>query len=483
MNISFRALCRFRERHAWRPLSIAALVLLSAAYLGAHASQRLLLLLVGLLVGGIGGLALLQRPVLGLAALVPAALVVRLEFGTGTEVALNPATLLVPALLALWFLDMVRRREWRLAPSRTTRPLSFFLFAGLLSLLVGNALWDPAVPRSGNFTLVQLAQWAIFAFSAGVFWLTGNLVHQEGWLRRLTFLFLAVAGILAILVVLPQSRFLVSRRATPALFQAPFWMLLTALAGGQFLFNQELSAGWRLYLLAALGAALVYVFHLERERVSYWVGVVAAAGVLAWLRWPRLRWLVVVLLLVTAGTGAFSSTVYDFAGGEAEWEESGGSRLALINRVVEVTMRNPITGLGPAAYRPYARMKPLPYMRALWVEPIVSSHNNYVDLFSHTGLLGLGLFFWFTAALTRLGLRLRTHFTEGFAAGYVNAMLAAWAGALTLMLLADWILPFVYNIGFPGFQASVLVWLFLGGLISLDAMTHREMLTEADHAT
>jgi len=116
MNIAFRALCRFRERHAWRPLSIAALVLLSAAYLGAHASQRLLLLLVGLLVGGIGGLALLQRPVLGLAALVPAALVVRLEFGTGTEVALNPATLLVPALLALWFLDMVRRREWRLVP-------------------------------------------------------------------------------------------------------------------------------------------------------------------------------------------------------------------------------------------------------------------------------------------------------------------------------------------------------------------------------
>ena len=34
----------------------------------------------------------------------------------------------------------------------------------------------------------------------------------------------------------------------------------------------------------------------------------------------------------------------------------------------------------------------------------------------------------------------------------------------------DWILPFVYNIGFPGFQASVLVWLFLGGLVALDNM-------------
>ena len=37
-----------------------------------------------------------------------------------------------------------------------------------------------------------------------------------------------------------------------------------------------------------------------------------------------------------------------------------------------------------------------------------------------------------------------------------------------IMMLADWFLPFVYNIGFVGFQASVLVWLFLGGLVSLD---------------
>ena len=464
MNIAFRALRSFRERRLWRALSIAALVLLFAAYLGAHARRRWLLLLMG----GIGGLALLQWPVLGLAALVPAALVVPMEFGTGTEVALNLATLLVPALLALWFLDMMRRRELRLAPSCTTRPLVLFLFAGLLSLLVGNALWDPAVPRSGSFTLVQLAQWAIFAFSAGSFWLTGNLVRDEVWLRRLTFFFLAVGGILAILVVLPQVGVPVNRMATLALHRAPFWLLLAALTGGQLLFNKDLSTGWRLFLVATLGAVLVYAFHLQRETASNWVGVAAVAGVLAWLRWPRLRWLVVVLLLVLVGTGVLFSAVYNFAGGDAEWAESGGSRLALIGRVVEVTMRNPVTGLGPAAYRPYTRMKPLPYGEAFWIEPNVSSHNNYVDLFSQVGLLGLGLFFWFAVELTRLGLRLRARFTEGFSAGYVNAMLATWAGALAVMLLADWILPFVYNIGFPGFQASVLVWLFLGGLVALE---------------
>jgi len=339
------------------PWAVAAAVLLGAALFGSLAST----LWLALLVAGMGAVVVLQWPILGLLALVPAALVVPLEFGTGTAVAVNPATLLVPALLGLWLLDMVRRRELHLAPSRTTRPLSLFLLAGLLSFLVGNVIWDPAVPRSGNFTMVQLAQWAMFVFAAGAFWLTGNLTRDEVWLRRLTFLFLAVAGIVATLVVLPQARTLVYRVTTLAPHRSPFWMLLAALAGGQLLFNGELSVGWRLFLLAALGVVLTYAFHLQRDTASNWVGVAAVTGVLAWLRWPRLRWTVVVLFLVLVSTGVLFSTVYDFAGGEAEWDESGGSRLALIGRVIEVTMRNPITGIGPAAYRPYARMKPLLY--------------------------------------------------------------------------------------------------------------------------
>jgi hypothetical protein len=451
-------------------MGVFAAVLLLAAYFGYHVSLRWL----ALLVVGVGAVVLLQRPHLGLLALVPVALIVPLEFGTGTAVNVNPVSLLVPALLAVWTLDMVRRRELRLVPSPTNRPLSLFLLAGLLSLLVGIVYWDPAVPRPGNFTLVQLAQWAIFAFSAGAFWLTGNLVYNEAWLRRLTLLFLVVGGSLALATVLSRGNLVERGVATLAIARAPFWMLLTAVAGGQLLFNKKLSVGWRLFSIAILGAVLVFAFRLARATASYWVSVTAVAGVLVWLRWPRLRWLVVALLLVLGATGFLYSAIYNFAGGDAEWEGSGGSRLALIGRVIEVTMRNPITGLGPAAYRCYARMKPLPYMRAFWLEPNVSSHNNYVDLFSHTGLLGLGLFLWFAAELTRLGFRLRARFTEGFAAGYVNGMLAAWAGSMTVMLLIDMILPFVYNVGFPGFQASVLVWLFLGGLVALEQMVDDE---------
>lgn len=455
------------HRRTW---AVAAAVLLGAALFGFRASLRWL----ALLGAGVGALVILQRPILGLLAVVPAALIVPVEFGTGTAVALNPVTMLVPALLGLWVLDMLRQREVRLAPSRTNRPLLLFLLAGLFSLFAGTALWDPLVPRPGGFIVVQLAQWAIFAFAAGAFWLTGNLVRDRVWLWRLTFLFLALAGGLAILRAVPGTAALTDRMATVALNRAPFWLLLTALAGGQLLFNSNLSTGWRLFLVASLGAALVYAFYLERAAASNWVGVAAVLGVLGWLRWPRLRWPVVILLLVLAGTGFLSSAVYEFAGGEAEWIESGGSRLALIRHVVEATMRNPITGLGPAAYRPYTRMNPLRYRGAYYIRPWISSHNNYVDLFAHVGLLGLGLFAWFAAEVTRLGFRLRTYFTQGFAAGYVNAMLATGVGSLILMLLADWILPFVYNIGFPGFQASLLGWLFLGGLVALEQMASQE---------
>jgi O-antigen ligase len=99
---------------------------------------------------------------------------------------------------------------------------------------------------------------------------------------------------------------------------------------------------------------------------------------------------------------------------------------------------------------------------------MVNSHNNWVDLFAQFGIVGLSLFVWLAIEIAYLGIKLRRTFANGFEAGYTNSMLAAWLAALVLMLFADWILPFVYNIGFPGFQASVLLWLFLGGLVVLE---------------
>ncbi|MEI2689502.1 MAG: O-antigen ligase family protein [Anaerolineae bacterium] len=451
--------------------AIALAVLTLAFYLG----QRPSMLWLGLLVGRLRRAGCcLPGPWLGLFALVAAALIVasgvqhryRRHRQSG-----HPAGPRRRRGSGCW--TRCAAAACNIVASPVNRPLALFLAAGLLSLLIGRVTWNPFVPVGGNFLLVQLAQWAIFAFSALAFWLAANLVTDEKTLWRLTAFFLLLGGGVAIARTIPGLGGLLGRVTTAAFIRAPFWVLLTALAGGQLLWNRQLALGWRLFLGAALLAALVYALVDQQEAASNWVGLAAVLGVLVWLRFPRLRGPLLVLLLLLAFSGLLLPGLYDFAGGDAEWEESGGSRLVLIERVVDVAMRNPITGLGPAAYRPYANATPLPYMGAYWVAPQINSHNNYVDLFAHGGLLGLALFFWFAWEIARLGTRLRRRYTAGFAAAYVNGMLAAGVGSLVIMMFADWILPFVYNIQFVGFQASVLVWLFLGGLLVLDNQPER----------
>ncbi len=445
---------------------IVGLVLVAAAVLGSRASWSWL----GLLVAALVVVILLQHPVLGLFVLVAAALLLNLEIPTGSEVVLNPATLIVPGLVGIVLLAMFRRQDVRIGGSRTFLPLALFLLANLISLLIGNALWDPMVPRNDRFIVVQIAQWLMYVFSAIVFWLGSYLILSKRWLWGLTASFLVIAGLLAIAYMVPLGNRIILARATIAIVRAPFWMLLAALAGGQLLYNRELSNRWRFFLIVTLAAVSYYSFIVGRASTSNWLAVGCVIVVLISLKWPRLRWLALLILLVMAAVGVLVPTIWNFAGGELEWQLSGGSRLILAERVLDVTWRNPITGLGPAAYRNYAAMTPLPYLGAFWNQPRISSHNNYIDIFSHSGVIGLALFFWFVAEMIALILRLRSKYKTGFEAGYITGMLAAGTGALVIMLLADWILPFVYNIGFPGFQASVLVWLFLGGLVALEKM-------------
>jgi hypothetical protein len=57
---------------------------------------------------------------------------------------------------------------------------------------------------------------------------------------------------------------------------------------------------------------------------------------------------------------------------------------------------------------------------------------------------------------------------DGFARSYSFGVLAGIVGTLVASFLVDWVLPFVYNIGFNGFRASVLPWIFMGGVIAIE---------------
>jgi hypothetical protein len=99
---------------------------------------------------------------------------------------------------------------------------------------------------------------------------------------------------------------------------------------------------------------------------------------------------------------------------------------------------------------------------------------------SRTGPVGLACYSWFVIAVGRTAWKLRNRVPAGFAHAYVYGALAGLIGLLVSGALGDWVVPFVYNIGFAGFRAGILGWLFLGGLLAIENMSRREQPALSD---
>jgi O-antigen ligase len=461
---------------AWAiPVLLILVALSAAAILGRQASARYILL-----IGGAAGfLLLLQEPGLGLVALAALSFTVPFTFGTGTEVALTPPVFLIAALAGAWLVGSLRRGELRLPASRPMLPLILFVLAGLVSLLAGRASWDPLVPQPGNLLLVQLGQWGIFALSAAIFVLTADLGQRGRWLEMAAWTFLALGTVVVAEFYLPPLRRLLGWSSPIMASRSMFWTWLPALAAGQLLFNRCLRPLVRLWLVGLLAAAAFVAWFRLNDWVSGWAPFTVAALAAAWLRvWQRNRTggLAVGVALIVLAVILYP-LVFTHAGGQSELDLSWGGRQLLYRAVFDVLKDHPVLGLGPAAYRYHAmtRWLSLGVGRALYLDPRVSSHNNYIDVYAQMGLVGLGLFAWFLGEVGRLGWRLAGRFqaTEvpvggDFREGYVQGALAGLAGTLLAMMLADWFLPLIHNIGFPGFRTSALAWMFLGGLVALE---------------
>ena len=453
---------------------IVAAVLLLAAFLGGRPSARYLLLGVGAL----GFLLLLQQPGLGLVALAALSFTLPLTIGTGSAVELTAPVLLVPVVVLAWLVDGLRRGTLRLPRSRTILPLLLFVGSGLLALLAGRAYWDPLVPQPHNLLLVQLGQWGVFALSAAIFIVSADLGAQGRWLQAATWTFLALGAVVVLEFYLPPLRRALGWSAPEMASRSMFWTWLAALATGQLLFNRRLRPLFRLGLLALLLAAAYVVWFRLNDWASGWAPFTVAALTVAVLGlWRRSRGTALLLVLVIVVLAvAFFPLMFEHAGGQREVDMSWGGRLSLYRAVLDLVKEHPILGLGPAAYRHYGHTRWLGGApgRALWLRPNVSSHNNYIDLYAQVGLVGLGLFLWFLFEVGWLGWQLRPRFEGDFEAGYVYGVLGGLIGTLLAMMLADWFLPFVYNIGFAGFRTSALAWMFLGGLVALESMTPRD---------
>jgi O-antigen ligase len=139
------------------------------------------------------------------------------------------------------------------------------------------------------------------------------------------------------------------------------------------------------------------------------------------------------------------------------------TRLELLPIMWQIFQANPVFGVGFGNYHFYSQLFAI---RGWYVT--LNSHNNYVDIFMQTGAIGALAFAWFVWEIVAIMLSLRKRVTDGFSRAYVNGAIGGLTGMLLVGMLGDWFLPFVYNIGLSGFRASVMGWVFLGGIMAIE---------------
>jgi len=438
---------------------------LIASWLVALVSDTALLGWTLLVIVAMGSAVLLIRNLpLGLLSFVFASLLIPISFGTGTQTSIGINIVTLAGLMGIWILRATARPEERLLPrSSTVLPLLVLCAVALLSFGIGQLPWFTFA--EGAPLRAQLGGLATFLLSAGVFLLSATQIRSLDWLKRISWLFLAIGGLVVLSrLVGGPFRFighLETRGATGSLF----WIWLTALAFSQAVLNGRLRRGWRIVLLA-LAAVVFYLNLFQHSRwASGWIPPLVAVVVILWIGVPRIG------ILASLG-GAFALLVNPHR--LRDIVMAGDNEYSLLTRleawriIGEIVRASPLLGLGPANYYWYAPLFPI-----LGYSVRFSSHNNFVDIVAQTGILGLICFLWFGLALARVAWRLLKQAPGGFAHAYLIGALGGLAGTLAAGMLGDWVIPFVYNIGLDGMRASLIGWMFLGGVVALEQMARR----------
>jgi O-antigen ligase len=411
------------------------------------------------------GLVFLKWPTLGLLAIIPAGFYVPLEIGTGTGTSLAAPILLVILLSGLWIGDMiVRQRQLTFVNSRPLLALGIFVGVAALAFGIGQLPWFPLAARAS--LAAQIGGLSVFVISGLATALVAHQIRDVRWLQLLVWS-LAICG------AIYMSGRLVPALGTAALLQrgahgSLLWTWVVAIPLCQAVFNKDLKPHWRLALLGLVLATLYVGWFMTRRWASGWVPPLAVVLLVIWFRSWRLG-LVVTVLGVTTRLILDPSLVTDLLTADSY---SINTRLIAWQLLLEMVRVNPLLGFGPANYYSYSALFPI----LGWYVPF-NSHSQYVDLIAQTGLLGLVCFFWVAAEMARLGWRLRTQVSGGFELAYVYGTLAGLGGSLVAGVLGDWVLPFVYNVRLTGMRASLLLWLFLGGLIALEQIVRARRAT------
>ena len=406
---------------------------------------------------------LIRWPGLGFIGLVVASLLVPFSLGTGSQTSINVSLITVLLLTGLWGLDMfIKQKQIRFLSSRPLVPLVALMAASVLSFGFGQLSWFAT--RGASIT-AQIGGLAVFLFLGMAFLVTVHQVKDLRWLEWITWTFIIISGAYIFADWIPTYGWVIQAKYQRAVQDSLFWTWLVAIASSQALFNTSLKLRWRV----GLGILTLYTLYItlvvKQTWVSGWLPCLVALIVMIWISKPRLGIALTVVAAIALIINSQRTVGFVLVGDN---EYSLNTRLEAWMVLLNVIMANPIFGLGPANYYWYTSIFPISGYYVTF-----NSHNNYMDIIAQTGLFGLACFLWFAFEIARLGLKLRFKAPAGFACAYVYGALGGLAGTLAAAMMGDWVIPFVYNVGLDGFRASVLGWMFLGGLLVVEKVTRQ----------
>ncbi len=385
---------------------------------------------------------------------------------TGTDSRIVISLLVTLGLISIWLLQLIitKDRE-QTRPLPITVPIILFVVVNIISYFWGNLLRDPLVEVWSTFPFVQLGALAVNILLPLLALMVANKIRDVKWLKIITGLVVGIGALVVVSYLFQLPTLAASANGARGLFAT--WV--GALAFALILFHKDLSIRVKIFLLILIAAWSYYHFVMHTFWLSGWIPLFAAMGLLSFFHSKKLFLVAIVLGLVLFAVRFewFYQNIY-----VANMEEGGAERLDLWRTNINLVIRHPVFGTGPAGYAVYY-MTYNPYDAR-------STHNNIFDILAQTGFIGFAVFSWMAAAFIMLGNRMRIALRgkRNFEEAYTNAVLAGFLAALLSMMLGDWVLPFAYNQTITGFDNAAFTWIFIGGMAALYYLKKSEGVEE-----
>lgn len=435
----------------WVEFVIIAAVILASTIISFWGNSSMFIMLLVLLGGTATALALLSQPNLGFILTLLGGIFIPI---TGPS-NLSAATVMIAMMLGLWIMDMlVVQKRVVFIRSAIMTPIIAFLVSTILSFLIGQIPW---FVFAGQAPLTaQVGGFAVFIFSIGGLLLAAHLIKDVRWLKIITWTFISVSAvyILARAFNVPAIS---GKFHGGFVAQSMFWTWLVALLFGQLLYNNQMTSRNKAILYVMLGLTFYVAIGQGYDWKSGWVPPMVAVLALLAIRYRKFVAFAIPLIAMIA--------IYVVVDLIAADSYSWGTRVDAWRIILEISRVSPLLGMGFANYYWYTPLFPIRGWRVSF-----NSHSQFVDLIAQTGYLGLFAFFWLFFEFGRLAWTVARKLPDGFARGYAYGVLAGIFATIIAAILGDWVLPFVYNVGLSGFRASILPWIFIGGVISLEQM-------------